>query len=67
MSERLYGIVAKNEKGQLLAYTGKAGEGWLSPNLGEMFIGYSEEGAKYKIDRFKLQHTTLEFSTYTRE
>jgi hypothetical protein len=67
MNERLYGIVATDQNGQLLAYTGRAGEGWLSPNLGEMFIGYSEEGVKYKIDIFKRQHTSLRFDSYTRE
>jgi hypothetical protein len=67
MTNRLYGVYAKDQNGRLLAYTGKAGEEWLSENLGKMFLGYSAEGAQTVADRFNRIHTSMKFQTYTPE
>lgn len=62
----LYGVYTVDCEGKVLAYTGKAGEQWLSENLGEMFIGYSKEGAQYKCECLMKTRPSMKFFVHDR-
>jgi len=44
--EHLFPIVGRTINGDTVFYTGRAGEGWVSANPAEAFMGFSLEGAR---------------------
>jgi hypothetical protein len=44
-------ISGKTKDGETVVYTGKAGPGWVSPNVADAFDGYSIDGARAKAVR----------------
>jgi hypothetical protein len=45
-------IVGRTADGKTVWYTGRAGDGWVSSNPKEAFLGFSLEGARSRATQF---------------
>ena len=51
-TDRYIPIVGRTASGETVWYTGRAGQGWISPDPKEAFLGFSLEGARSRAKQF---------------
>jgi hypothetical protein len=57
----MYIVRAQIRNADVMYYTGRAGDHWLSPEITEAFIYLTHSEARIKAQRFNRQHDAIRF------